>query len=164
MGAPRWPPNPHRSERPGKPVALLYFARMRSRDTARKFPNVRMSEGRELGADLAAPSGAQAQLQHGRARAALAYAVVGDRLAAAASGPDAQRRGILDDAIAERAGIVAHAALHHRHVAALDGARGKLRLQRVLHRRPLREYQEPRGLAIETVNDEQSGGASRRRG
>src|SRR5439155_1239110 len=74
----------------------------------RAIADDRMSEGRELGADLAAPSGAQAQLEHGRARAALAYAVVGDRLAAAASGPDAQRRGILDDAIAERAGIVAH--------------------------------------------------------
>src|SRR5207302_2271721 len=118
-----------------------------------------------LGADLAAPSGAQTQLEHGRARAALVYAVVGDRLAAAASRPHAQRRGILDDAIAERAGIVAHAALHDRLVAARDGARGELRLQRVLHRRPLREHQEPRGLAIETVNDEQSGGrASRRRG
>ena len=124
-----------------------------------------MAERRELGADLAAPAGTQAQLEHGRAGTALAHAVLRDRLAATpASRPHAQRRRVLDDAVAQRAGIVAHAALHHGHVTALDGARGELRLQRALHRGRLREHEKSRGLAIQAVDDEQScGRASRRR-
>ena len=42
MGAPKWPPNPQRSERPGGPVALLCFALFYSRDSRR---DSRVSEG-----------------------------------------------------------------------------------------------------------------------
>src|SRR5919201_4436959 len=41
----------------------------------------RMTQRRQLSADLSAPTGAQAQLEHGRARPSLANAVLGDRLA-----------------------------------------------------------------------------------
>src|SRR5690242_1518581 len=99
------------------------------RRAERAIADDRMPARGELRADLAATAGAQRELEHRRARAPLTDAILGDRFAPGARRPHAKRARIFDEPIAQDPLVVANASLDYRHIAALDRARGELRLK-----------------------------------
>src|SRR5262249_13774940 len=114
-----------------------------------------MPEGGQLDADLAPPSGAQAQLEACRVLAAREHPVARDgRLAfRAACRADAEVPVLREPAL-ERRRVGAHVSLHERDVDALDGARLELGLEALLGFGRLGEHEEPGGLSVEPVHDE----------
>src|SRR5712692_5683483 len=122
----------------------------------RQVAHDRMARGRELGPELAAPPGHEPELERGRAPAPLEDAVARHRLPAppaVARDPD-PAPCVRREPRAQRSVRGLHAALDDRDVHPLGAPRRELRLERPLRGRRLREHDQPRGLAVEPVDDE----------
>ena len=129
----------------------------------------RVAELRHLDPDLVAAAGPEPERYPGHVRSPLDHAVPGDRDARAPAlrrrpgrvgGPDAER-ALLHENVPERPLVRRHHALHDRDVPPLRGAREELRLEILLGLRRLRDHQEPRGLAVQPVDDERPAGRAR---
>src|SRR5713101_208678 len=115
----------------------------------------RVADGRELHADLPAPARVERELEERRVLPAREHPVARDgRLALRATRGVDTEAPVLDEATLERPGLLAHVALHERRVDALDRSLLELGLEALLGFRGLGEDQEPRGLAVEAVDDE----------
>src|SRR5262245_27494647 len=113
----------------------------------------RVTEIRELDADLVAAAGPEPQLHQGRVPPPLSHPVVRHRLPALRGGADAEG-AVLGDAALRHALVGRDAALDAGDVHALHAPRLELRLQLALRARRLRDDEEAGGLAVEAVDDE----------
>ena len=137
------------------------------RETSQRIPTTpvrvvagdRMAGGGELRPDLTAPSRRQGELDERRVSPPLENAVARDRRpsrSAVVRRVDAQRP-ILNEARGQHPLRPPHHAFHERDVDTLDVASRKPPLQTLLGGDGLGEDDQPRGLAIEAVNDEKPG-------
>ncbi len=126
----------------------------------------RVAELRHLDTDLVAPARPEPERHPGHVRSPLDDAVPGDRDARALAlrrrparigGPDAER-ALLHEDVAERPLVRRHHAFDDRDVVPLRGAREELCLEILLRFRGLGDDQEPRGLAVQPVDDERPAG------
>ena len=147
-------------------------AQSAERVPARAVPTVpddRVTELRQLDADLVAPPGPEAERHPCHVRSPLDHAVAGDRDARPASlrrrparvdGPDAKRAFLQEDVL-ESPLIRGDHALDDRDVAPLRGAGCELHLEALLRLQGLRDDQEPRGLPVQPMDDERPAGLPR---
>src|SRR5262249_29990048 len=114
----------------------------------------RVTHRRQLHADLVSAAGAKVEVEDGPVPSSLTHAVAGDRQLPRRAGAHAEI-AVLDETALERAFLLAHASLDHGHVDALDGANLELRLQTALGALGFCEDDQPRGVAVQPMDDEE---------